>query len=140
MPPPKKRPQKRAPQQQQRSARQPGRPQQATGRTAATGPAKPFFTPNGSPLRRAVERRSAPLLVMLTRGPRLIMMLLPLALLLLGLFLPLALGLIALAIFLLFTGWLAYLSWPKTDTAAKAIRVVMFALVVGLVVLRLARA
>ncbi len=80
------------------------------------------------------------MLVLLTRGPRLLMSLLPLALLLLGLFLPLALGLIALVVFLLFTGWLAYLSWPRSDTGAKAIRVVMFVLVVGLIVLRLVRA
>ena len=48
------------------------------------------------------------------------MMLAPLALLLLGFFLPLAIGLVFLAIFFVFTGWLAYLSWPRTDATSEA--------------------
>jgi hypothetical protein len=67
------------------------------------------------------------------------MMFAPLALLLLGFFLPLAIGLVFLAIFLLFTSWLAYLSWPRTDARAKLIRVAVFALVVALAAIRVAR-
>jgi hypothetical protein len=67
------------------------------------------------------------------------MMFAPLALLLLGFFLPLAIGLVFLGIFLLFTGWLAYLSWPRTDGRAKLIRLSVFALVIALIAIRIAR-
>jgi hypothetical protein len=80
------------------------------------------------------------LLVLLSQAPRLVIMLTPLALLLLGLFLPLSGGLIALAVFFLLTSWLAYLSWPNADARAKLIRLLMFALVIALVVIRVVRA
>lgn len=63
----------------------------------------------------------------------------PLVLLLLGFFLPFVFGMIALAIFLFFTTWLAYLSWPRTDTRARLIRVLMFLLVVALIAIRVSR-
>jgi hypothetical protein len=76
----------------------------------------------------------------MTQLPRIVMMLLPLALLLLGFFLPLAIGLAFLALFFVFTGWLAYLSWPRTDAPARLLRVGMFALVIALAVIRIVRA
>lgn len=102
--------------------------------------AAPFYTPGSSPFRRSVERASAPALVLLTQLPRIIVMLLPLALLLLGFFLPLAIGLAFLALFLIFAAWLAYLSWPRTDARARLIRVAIFALVIALAAIRIARA
>lgn len=72
--------------------------------------------------------------------PRLLIAVAPLALLLLGFFLPLVIGLVFLAIFFVFTGWLAYLSWPRTDAKAKLLRVAIFALVIALAVIRIARA
>jgi hypothetical protein len=87
-----------------------------------------------------VERRSAPALVLLTQLPRFVMMVAPLALLLLGFFLPLTIGLVFLALFFVFTGWLAYLSWPRTDATAKLIRFAMFAVVIALAAIRIARA
>jgi hypothetical protein len=74
-----------------------------------------------------------------SRKPRPAIMFAPLVLLLLGFFLPIALGIVALVIFLLFTAWLAYLSWPRTDVRARLIRAAMFLLVVGLIVLRVSR-
>jgi hypothetical protein len=67
------------------------------------------------------------------------MMFAPLALVLLGFFLPLPYGLVALGIFLVFTGWLAYLSWPRADAKAKLIRVAMFAVVLALIVIKVSR-
>ncbi len=90
-------------------------------------------------MRHSVERASAPALVLLTQLPRAVMMFAPLALLLLGFFLPLAIGLVFLAIFLLFTGWLAYLSWPRTDARARLIRIAVLALVIALAAIRIAR-
>jgi hypothetical protein len=105
-----------------------------------------IYTPGGSSFRHWLEGKSAPALLILTKGmpdgsrrPRPVIMFAPLALLLLGFFLPLALGIVALAVFLLFTAWLAYLSWPRTDARARLIRAVMFLLVVGLIVLRVSR-
>ncbi len=112
----------------------------ASGASAASGQrGAPFYTPGGSPFRHSVEKASAPLLLMLTQAPRWIVTFVPLILVLLGFFLPLALGLVALAIFFLFTGWLAYLSWPRADLKARLIRVAMLALVIALTVLRIAR-
>jgi hypothetical protein len=90
-------------------------------------------------LRHSVERTSAPVLLLLTGLPRWVVMFAPLALVLLGFFLPLAPGLVALGIFFLLTGWLAYLSWPRADLRARAIRLAMFALVIALVVIRVTR-
>lgn len=86
-----------------------------------------------------MEKASAPLLLTLTQAPRWIVTFVPLILVLLGFFLPLALGLVALGIFFVFTGWLAYLSWPRADLKARLIRVVMLALVVALTVVRVSR-
>ena len=107
--------------------------------TGARQPPVPFYTPGGSAFRRSVERASAPALVLLTQVPRLVMTFAPLALLLLGFFLPLAIGLVFLGIFLVFTAWLAYLSWPRTHGRARLIRLPIFALVIALIAIRIAR-
>lgn len=119
----------------------PAKPRKSSGGRSAQ-PAKsaePFYTPTSSPLRRSVERASAPAVVLLTQLPRFVMMIAPLALLLLGFFLPLAIGLVFLVIFFVFTGWLAYLSWPRTDAMAKLIRLAMFAVVIALAAIRIAK-
>jgi hypothetical protein len=129
--------------QQKRTQRtQPGNPQKRAAAKAAPRPAQrpSFYTEGGTPFRHAVERRSAPFLVLLRNAPRLVVTLLPLALFLLGLFLPLPYGYVALAVFLLFTGWLAYLSWPNSDSRAKGIRVVFFVLIIAVIVIRVVRA
>ncbi len=79
------------------------------------------------------------MLILLRQLPRPVIMFTPLALFLLGAFLPLPYAYVALALFFALTFWLAYLSWPNTDARGRAIRVVMFALVIGLVVLRAVR-
>ncbi|HEX4016570.1 MAG TPA: DUF6703 family protein [Frankiaceae bacterium] len=138
-------PKKRAPRPARRTAPRKGTPAKPRGggggRTPQAAPSRqPFYTQGGSAFRHSVERASAPALVLLTQMPRIVMMLAPLALLLLGFFLPLAIGLVFLVVFFLFTGWLAYLSWPRTDVRAKLIRLAMFALVIALAVIRIGRA
>jgi hypothetical protein len=135
---PKKRAQRPARRSAPRKGARPGPTRSRTSRPA--GSAQSFYTPTSSPFRRSVERRSAPLLVLMTRLPRVVMMILPLAFLLLGFFLPLGIGLAFLALFFVFTGWLAYLSWPRTDATAKLIRLAMFAVVIALTAIRIARA
>ena len=116
----------------------PAKPRNSGG-SAGGRASTPFYTPGGSAFRQSVERASAPALVLLTQMPRIVMMLAPLALLLLGFFLPLAIGLVFLVVFFVFTGWLAYLSWPRTNTSAKLIRIAMFVLVIALAAIRIAR-
>src|SRR5512135_80704 len=85
--------------------------------------AQTWYTPGASPLRRSVERASAPLLVYLHRLPRLLVALAQLALLLLGVLLPPVVALVPLALFVAFVGWLGYISWPAVSTAQRALRV-----------------
>ena len=85
-----------------------------------------------SPLRAGVERRSAPLLVVLSRQPR---WLLPLAtaLLLAGvIFLPAVPAVVCLVALLAMVGWLSYLSWPVADPRGRVVRVATLALLVVL--------
>ena len=85
-----------------------------------------------SSVRPVVERRSAPLLVVLSRGPR---WLLPVtcALLLGGvLFLPAIAAVACLLVLLAVVAWLSYLSWPVVDARGRVVRVVTLALLLVL--------
>jgi hypothetical protein len=79
---------------------------------------------------------SAPLLVYLHQLPRLMPIGALVVLLALGALLPPALAVIPLALAVLFVGWLSYLSWPAVSGSAKAIRLGIIALLVGLAVSR----
>lgn len=84
------------------------------------------------PLRATVERRSAVLLVVLSRQPR---WLLPLAcaVLLAGVvFLPQAGAIACLVALLALVGWLSYLSWPAVDGRGRAVRVTSLVLLLVL--------
>ena len=83
-----------------------------------------------SGVRRAVERRSAPLLRWLSARPKVLLPGLVVVLLVGGLAAPSPWGpvlLVGLGVVLL---WLAYLSWPALDGRARLLRVAMLALVV----------
>jgi hypothetical protein len=80
--------------------------------------------------RTGLEKRSAPVLVMLSRQPRLLVPLLSLLLLIGGLALPLAPALVCLGLLALFLAWLTFLSWPVLVGQARAVRVATVALVV----------
>jgi hypothetical protein len=98
-----------------------------------------FFTPQASPLRREVERASAPLLVLFHRLPRPVFGALPLLLLVLGAFLPVPIALVCLALALLLLGWLAFLSWPRASGGQRVMRLLVPGLVVLIAILRIAR-
>jgi len=108
------------------SARRPAHPlakQPAPGRNGRRKGPRPlpqgeqFFTPGATGLRRAVERRSATLLVFLYQLPRWILPIVMVALLL------------AVLPVLAFILWLAYLSWPSLGTVARLMRVALGAFV-----------
>jgi len=86
--------------------------------------------------RKALEKRSAPLLVVLSRQPRLLVPLLSLLLLIGGLALPSAVALACLGALALFLAWLTFLSWPVLVGQARAVRVATVALVVAVGVSR----
>lgn len=87
-------------------------------------------------VRRAVEKRSAPLLVRLTAQPKLLVPVVSLLLLIGGLALPVVPGLICLALLAAFIGWLTYLSWPAIVGVARIVRIVTLGLIVAAAVSR----
>lgn len=89
------------------------------------------------PLRAAVEKRSAPVLVLLSQQHRALVPLVSVLLLLGGLALPAAIGVICLAVLATFVGWLTYLSWPAVVSQARVVRLVTLLLILGALVSRL---
>jgi hypothetical protein len=81
------------------------------------------------PLRRTVERRSAPVLLWLSSRPRFLLPALVAVLLIGGLAAPQVPGLAMLLGLSLLLLWLSYLSWPALDGRAQAVRVAMLALI-----------
>ena len=92
--------------------------------------------PPATGLRRAVERRSAVLLVFLSHQPKLLVPLVSVLLLIGGLALQGVLGAICLALLVLLVGWLTYLSWPVVVGQARAVRLVTLGLLLALLVSR----
>jgi hypothetical protein len=84
-----------------------------------------------------MERVSRPFLVRLTAMPRLLVPIATLALIAVGAFAPLPVAVPAFALVFLFIAWISYLSWPAITTGGKAIRAVMLALIVIMVITRL---
>ena len=82
-----------------------------------------------SPLRRTVERRSAPVLLWLSSRPRVVLPVLVVGLLIAGLAAPPPVGLPLLLVLALLLVWLTYLSWPVLDGGARAVRAAMLALI-----------
>jgi Family of unknown function (DUF6703) len=81
-------------------------------------------------LRMAVADRSRGVVVWLARQPPLLIPAVMLALMLIGLVVStLAIAVPALALVVVFVGWLAFLSWPVLAPGQRAIRVVMIGVV-----------
>ena len=80
------------------------------------------------PLRRTVERASAPVLLWLSSRPRFLLPALVAVLLVGGLAAPAAYGLPMLAVLTLLLGWLSYLSWPVVAGRQRLVRVAMLGL------------
>ena len=89
------------------------------------------------PLRATLEKRSAPVLVLLSQQHRAVVPLVSVLLLIGGLALPPAVGVACLAVLALFVGWLTFLSWPAIVGQARLVRVVTLLLLVYAAVTRL---
>lgn len=109
------------------STRRPSTP--ASSRPLPAG--NTFATPDAPPLRRAIERQSATLLVFLHRLPRSVPLVLMLGLLTAALLLKGALGAVFLAVLTVLLVWLAYLSWPNLRGGDRGLRVLAILVVVG---------
>lgn len=88
-------------------------------------------------MRQSVERASRPLLVRLSRLPRVVPFLSMLALLLLGGFVGGPAGFILVGIGALFIAWLLYLSWPRLTSTERVMRAAVVLLAAGLAVVQL---
>ena len=89
------------------------------------------------PARAAVEKRSAPVLVLLSQQHRAVVPLVSVLLLLGGLALPVPVGVACLAVLAAFVGWLTFLSWPAIVGQARAVRVATLLLILFALVARL---
>ena len=88
-------------------------------------------------LRRGLELRSGPALVLLGRLPRAVPFLVVLALLVGGLALQGPAGALLLLLLAAFAGWVTYLAWPVLVPGARSVRVLVLVLLVGAAASRL---
>jgi len=98
---------------------------------------RPDPAPRATGLRRAVERRSGPVLVLLSQQPKVLIPVLSIVLLVAGLALPGLLGAAFLLLLLVLVGWLSYLSWPVIVGPARLVRLVSVGLIAAILVSRI---
>jgi hypothetical protein len=91
------------------------------------------------PGREAAEQRSAVPLVYLRRLPPTVIPVLSALLLVAGMVIRGPVGAAAIGLLLVFLGWLAYLSWPKLEYGGRALRLLILAGGVVLVIWMAAR-
>ena len=87
--------------------------------------------------RRAIEKRSAPLLFTLHSLPRLVVPITMLALMLIGTTIKSPLGGLFLLPIALFVLWLIYLAWPTLTPRQQMMRVLVIVIVWSVMILRL---
>jgi hypothetical protein len=84
-----------------------------------------------TPLRRAVERRSTPILIYLRQLPSWLVFVATLGLVMVGLFGPAAVGAAILVVMAALVGWVTYLAWPVLTPGGRLGRLGAAALVVA---------
>ena len=103
------------------------------------GGARPMETPGESGFRRRLNKASLPLLFVLTRTPRWLLVVVLAVLLLLGLIQsgPLAwLGALILGLLAVFFAWLTAVSWPRIHGGGRVIRVLIVVVLAGYAVFK----
>jgi len=81
-------------------------------------------------VRLAIEKRSAPVLVLLSQQHKAVIPLMSVLLLIGGLALPVPFGIACLLALAAFVAWLTYLSWPVIVGPARAVRIATVTLIV----------
>jgi hypothetical protein len=99
----------------------------------------PLFTPGAGAARRAVERRSARILLLAHQLPRWLVPAALAILLVAGLALPGLAGAVALAVLAVALGWFAYLSWPAVSSQGRLLRTAAIMVVLLLAVIHVSR-
>ena len=84
-----------------------------------------------------MEDASRPLLLRLSKLPKLTIPLLTIAVLAVGVLAPLAVGVPALVLVLLWMAWLGYLSWPAVGTGQRLMRIATVAIIGLAIAMRL---
>jgi VIT1/CCC1 family predicted Fe2+/Mn2+ transporter len=113
-------------------------PTPARQRARRVDPTAPFLTPDASPLRAAVERRSATVIVFLSHLPRALPGLVVVLLVAAGLLAPPVVSGVALLVVGALLAWLVFLSWGRVPAVGRAVRCVVIALVLGYALTRFA--
>jgi hypothetical protein len=90
-----------------------------------------------SPIRTAVERMSAPLLVRLSALPRAVPFVVMLALIVAGLWVQGPLGFTLIMAGVLFLAWLLFLAWPALAASERLMRLAVIVLGAALAVIQL---
>jgi hypothetical protein len=89
-------------------------------------------------MRAAVEDASRPLLIRLSRLPRIVPFLVMLALVVAGLFVSGVGGFVLIMLGVAFLTWLLYLGWPQLALAERMLRLAVVVLALGMAVIQLA--
>ena len=100
----------------------------------APKPRPPFLTPGASPLRHAIESRSATALLFMRSLPKALPPLVVVGLLAGGVLLRGPAGAACFGVVMGLFGWLLFLSWPALGAQARLVRLaVLFMMAVGIV-------
>jgi hypothetical protein len=91
-----------------------------------------------SSLRTWVANHSRGVVLALSRLPQFVVPAAMVLLMVVGLVAPVAVAVVALAVMVVFMGWLAFLSWPVLAAPQRGMRVVALLLITGAAVARLA--
>ena len=122
--------------QQRPAARPQARGAAAPRRTGSPTGKRPFLTPNASPFRQAVERRSAVFVLFLRGLPKAMPGLLVLGLLAGALVVQGVAGAVCALLVALLLAWLFFLAWPALPAMGKAVRLLTIGVIIAFAVSR----
>lgn len=92
--------------------------------------------PTPSAMRMQIEDASRPLLVWLTKLPKMVIPLATVVVLAIGVLAPLPVGVPALAVVTVWMAWLGYLAWPAVTPGGRALRLATVGILLVAIVMR----
>ncbi len=92
--------------------------------------------PPPSAMRMQIEDASRPLLVWLTKLPKMVIPLATVVVLAIGVLAPLPVGVPALAVVTVWMAWLGYLAWPAVTPGGRALRLATVGILLVAIVMR----
>jgi hypothetical protein len=88
-------------------------------------------------VRSRIDHASLPLMIKLSRLPRLLPFVILLILLVAGVFITGPIGFVLMGLAALFVAWVLYLSWPRLNTTERTMRLAVLLLAVAMAVIQL---